>query len=217
MKDDRLGKRKSRNQGGNLREYEMGYYLIITDTDQTERCYFQGIKELLPISLKNKIEIQIVKTKTRSLVECAKEYMAYSAQLKEVWIVFDRDKVPNFDTIINEAKDNGINVGWSNPCFEIWLFAYFGKMSTGMDSVQCCHKFSEEFKRRIRQEYSKNDSNMYKKLVKFGDEISAIKKANQTLEKYKRDSVELPSEMNPGTTIYLLVEKIQEKIEHCAE
>ena len=26
-----------------------------------------------------------------------------------------------FDEIIKEAEDKGIQVGWSNPCFEIWI------------------------------------------------------------------------------------------------
>lgn len=213
MKSERIGKRKLRNPRGNLREYELGYYLIITDTDKTEECYFKGIKELLPSPLKNKIEVQVVKTKTKSLVECAKEHMAYSAQLKEVWIVFDRDKVTDFDDIIKEAEDNGIEVGWSNPCFEIWLFTYFGKMPTCMDSVQCCNRFSEEFSKQVGQEYNKNDSGIYKKIVTYGDEVLAIKRARQTHKKYIRDGEQLPSEMNPCTTVYLLVENMRKKIE----
>ena len=35
------------------------------------------------------------------------------------WIVFDRDQVQGFDEIIAKAEREGIQVGWSNPCFEI--------------------------------------------------------------------------------------------------
>ena len=54
------------------------------------------------------------------------------------WIVFDRDQVIGFDEIISEAEKKGIQVGWSNPCFEIWMYAYFGAMPAIQDSWTCC-------------------------------------------------------------------------------
>ena len=40
---------------------------------------------------------------------------------KETWIVFDRDRVPDFDKLIQKANYRGISVAWSNPCIEIWF------------------------------------------------------------------------------------------------
>ncbi len=55
-------------------------------------------------------------------------------------IVFDRDQVKDFDEIIRLAEKNDINAGWSNPCFEIWMFAYFGEMPTIKESYICCER-----------------------------------------------------------------------------
>ena len=63
---------------------------------------------------------------------------AYEAQYRIPWIVFDRDQVIGFDEIISEAEKKGIQVGWSNPCFEIWMYAYCGAMPAIQDSWTCC-------------------------------------------------------------------------------
>ena len=45
---------------------------------------------------------------------------AFEAQ-DEVWAVFDRDEHPNFDAAVDLCERNGIHIGLSNPCFELWL------------------------------------------------------------------------------------------------
>lgn len=40
-KGDRTGNRKTREQRKKLKVPELGYYLIITDTEGTERCFLQ--------------------------------------------------------------------------------------------------------------------------------------------------------------------------------
>ena len=39
----------------------------------------------------------------------------------EVWAVFDRDQHPNFDAAVRICEQNGVHIGLSNPCFELWL------------------------------------------------------------------------------------------------
>ena len=72
--------------------------------------------------------IKVVETKTQNMIQRCMELTAYEAQYRIPWIVFDRDEVVDFDKIIRDAKKAGIHVGWSNPCFEIWMYTYFGSM-----------------------------------------------------------------------------------------
>lgn len=46
----------------------MGYYLIVTDTEATERCFFIGLHQALPEDVRNKLVIKVVETKTRTLM-----------------------------------------------------------------------------------------------------------------------------------------------------
>ena len=133
---DRTGNRKTREQQRqNIRRIpKMGYYLVITDTEATERCFFNGLHDSLPDDIKKNIVIKVVETRTQNMIQKCCELTAYEAQYRIPWIVFDRDQVHNFDQIIADAQKVGIHVGWSNPCFEIWMFAYFGNMPAIQES-----------------------------------------------------------------------------------
>ena len=142
-KKDRTGNRKTREQRKQFKVPELGYYLIVTDTEATERCFFTGLHQALPEDVRNKLVIKVVETKTRTMIDKCLELTAYDAQYRIPWIVFDRDQVQWFDEIIKEAEDKGIQVGWSNPCFEIWMYAYFGSMPAIRDSWTCCSDFGQ--------------------------------------------------------------------------
>ena len=102
-KKDRTGNRKSREQRKQFKVPELGYYLIVTDTEATERCYFTGLHQALPEDVRNKLVIKVVETKTRTMIDKCLELTAYDAQYRIPWIVFDRDQVQGFDEIIAEA------------------------------------------------------------------------------------------------------------------
>ena len=208
---DRTGNRKSREQNRKTKVPELGYYLIVTDTQGTERCFFNGLHGELPPDVKNKIVIKVVETKTRTMIDKCIELTAYDAQYRIPWIVFDRDQVQGFDAIIKEAENKGIKVGWSNPCFEIWIYAYFGSMPAIQDSWTCCSEFGRVYENKTGQKYSKADEQMYGRICKNGDEQKAIQIAHQKLEQCKREGKANPSEMCPGTTVYELVGEIKNR------
>ena len=207
-KNDRIGKRVSRNFRKQVRKLELSYYLIVTDTEATERCYFTGLYQTLPKDIKDKIVIKVIETKTHNMIEKCLEMTAYEPQYRIPWIIFDRDQIPQFDDIINEAKKKEIQVGWSNPCFEIWMYTYFGLMPTQPSSWTCCSNFGKEFWNRTGYKYSKSDIKLYEKLYKYGDEKNGVKIARQKLSQLEKENLK-PSEMNPCTTVHLLVEDIK--------
>lgn len=207
---DRNGKRKSR-EAFRRRVPDLGCYFIVTDTEETEANYMYGLRDSLPKELQGRIVIKVSKAKTQELVEACKEQAALELQYGQPWIVFDRDRVMNFDEIIEQAKREGVNVGWSNPCIEIWFDAYFGKMHSYNDSVICCRKFGETFDQKTGQEYHKDDPQIYALLNHFGDEEKAIQIAETRLQGYLKDGIRKPSEMCPCTTVHRLVDEIQQK------
>ncbi len=159
----RAGKRKNRNNLAGTRVPELGYYLIVTDTEETEKI---------------------------TLMDCV---------------------VKEFDEIIRIAEKNNINTGWSNPCFEIWMYSYFGEMPAIQESYTCCDQFARKFKNITGKKYLKNDRNIYQKLVQYGDEEKAFKVAKQCYKKCIEDGKRKPSDMWPASMVHLLVEEILEK------
>ena len=211
-KKDRTGNRKTRDQRKQFKTPELGYYLIVTDTEATERCFFTGLHQAMPEDVRNKLVIKVIETKTRTMIDKCMELMAYDAQYRMPWIVFDRDQVQGFDDIIAEAVNKGIQVGWSNPCFEIWMYAYFGSMPAIQDSWTCCSDFGRVYENKTGQKYSKADKQMYGKLSKACDEEKAIQIAQYKLEQCIREGKTKPSEMCPCTTVHELVGEIKGKV-----
>lgn len=209
---ERNGNRKVRGQLFKRRIPELGYYFIVTDTKETEQNYMFGLRDSIPPDLQGKLVIKVIKTKTRSLVEEALNLASLSPQYGEIWIIIDRDQVPNFDEIISEAIAKGINVGWTNPCIEEWFSAYFGAMPTYANSVSCCNGFEQIFERNAHQKYVKSDSAIYEKMNRFGNEEKAIRIATQKMHDHMIQGKYKPSEQIPGTTVHLLVDEIKSKI-----
>ena len=71
--DRRAGKRKDRNQRVGTRVPELGYYLIVTDTKETEKNYFDGLRDSIPTELKDRLVIKVEKARTADLVKRALE------------------------------------------------------------------------------------------------------------------------------------------------
>lgn len=90
---------------------ELGYYLIVTDTEETEKNYFEGLRDNIPVEMKDHLGIKVEKAKTVELVERAVELTDAESQYHIPWIVFDKDQVKDFDEIIRTAEKNSINTG----------------------------------------------------------------------------------------------------------
>lgn len=210
--DSRAGKRRDRNKRVGARVPELGYYLIVTDTEETEKNYFEGLRDSIPVELKDRLVIKVEKARTVELVKKALELTEQESQYRIPWIVFDRDRVKDFDEIIRIAERSGVGTGWSNPCFEIWMYAYFGEMPMIMESFTCCDRFAEKFEKATGQKYSKNDRDIYRKLVRYGDEERAIQVAERCYRRSVEDGKRNPSEMWPVSMVQRLVGEIKEKL-----
>ena len=207
----RTGERKPRGSNIPKRTYELGYYCVVTDTKETEKNYLYGLRESLPNNVQNKLNIQVVSTETKDLFEEASRLKNLNPQYSQTWIVFDRDRVTAFDAIIEQADADGIKVGWSNPCIEIWFHAYYGKMPVFQGgrafSKECWSSFKKIYKQKTGQEYEKADSRIYRQLKNTGDEAAAINLADQRF-KANDDGKKKPSEMDSTSTLFMLIEDI---------
>lgn len=212
-KCDRTGKRKIRELP--KRKFELGYYLVVTDTEATERYYFEGLHENLPRETREKLHIEVIpKIKTWDLVGKCQNLLSLDPQYRIGWIVFDRDEFSNFNDIIRQAESKGIHAGWSNPCFEIWLYSYFGETPEYNESTDCCKNFAEIYEKKSGCKYSKSDRNLYRTIKRIGNEKNAIKLSRQRYDSYRKRVKEIvqPSEMRSCSAVFQLVQEIREKV-----
>lgn len=211
-KADRIGKRKKR-EAAKKRVPDLGYYIVVTDAKATEQNYLYGLRDSLPKELQGRIVVKVSKADTSELVDSCIAQAALEPQYGEPWIVFDRDRVKNFDDIIRKANKERIRVGWSNPCIEIWFDAYFGAMHGYQESKQCWYRFAETYERKTGLEYDKAEKNIYEILNRYGNEKKAVEIAEKRLLGHKKSGLFKPSEMCPGTTLHHLVDEIKRKTE----
>ena len=185
-------------------------YVIVTNTQGTEKNYFDGLRENLPEKAKRYVVVTTYETHLKTMIHKCRTEVYKDHQFRQEWLVFDRDEVKDFDEIIEKAEGYHLHCAWSNPCFEIWLYAYYGKMPEFLNSQQCWKSFGKEFQKRTGIPYEKNDRWLYRHLMETGDEEKAIQLAIQKLNQCYREGREIPSEMHPCTKVYELVKDIKE-------
>lgn len=108
----------------------------------------------------------------------------------------------------------GYNIAWSNQAFEYWLYLHFYYSDSALHREQWNKKLDEVFKNYNlgNGTYQKNYKNIYNLVDSYDGVNIAIKNAkrrmaNFDLKKYK------PSEYNPGTMVYKLVEDLKKFID----
>lgn len=213
MKNSRNDLSKGRGSR-QTKKARLGGYLIVTDTNKTEANYFNSIWKSIQKSIQGE-DVGLIKVckeiKTEEMISKAKDLGSRSVQYSKVWLIFDRDYVPDFDTMIQEIEGADMHAGWSNPCFEIWLSAYFGEMIKENDPKRCTQNFENLLQKHCKiNRYDKADQRLRDKLVKYGSETKAIAFAkNRYTEVCGQYSK--PSKMIGSTTVYQLVEELLNK------
>ncbi len=181
--------------------------LIVCEGKKTEPNYFESLKAMLPPQVAEVIDIQGLGANTQSLVNAARglrdKRRDTDYPYDEVWVVFDRDSFdPDmFDNAIHSAKQAGMKVAWSNEAFEIWYLLHFEDRQTGM----CREAYQDRLSYHLKERYKKNESDMYSKLQKAGNEEHAHRRARQRQTEHAGIP---PHQANPCTTVNDLVKRL---------
>ncbi|MEG4075812.1 RloB family protein [Microcoleus sp. Pol14C2] len=173
--------------------------------EKTEPNYFRSF----PVDTKViNLEIRGEGRNTNSLVTKAielKNGLEYD-ETDRFWCVFDRDKNPknpndsqNFNSAITLARNNGIDVAYSNDAFELWYLLHFHFYNTGISRQD----YQNMLTKLLGHEYKKNSETIYEELK--DKQQDAIKHAKRLLQEYDRPN---PETDNPSTTVHLLVEEL---------
>ena len=174
--------------------------LIVCEGNKTEPNYF---KSFCITSAEVKVIGKGFNTKT--LVKYAKKQQAKASSEKlpyaQVWCVFDRDsfKKEHVNTAIQMAESSGFKVAFSNEAFELWYVLHYEYLNSGISRK----RYEEKITKYIGAKYKKNDPRMYDILL--SRQNKAISRAKKLL---KIHSTKNPADMNPSTTVHLLVEEL---------
>lgn len=215
---------KKRRAGRKQRKYayrppRANSFLIVTEGEKTEPLYFKGIKHLIEEKIGGTvnvvslplIDIQGKGCSTDALVKKTDEIVSEAKILyQNIWIVFDKDDFSDFDYAINEAVERGYKVAWSNESFEYWLYLHFNYSDSALTRHDWCTKLDEIFRQYNLGEgiYQKNYEDIYNLVDSYDGVNTAIKNAKRRMSDFDKETCR-PSEYNPGTTVYQLVEELK--------
>lgn len=182
--------------------------LVICEGTVTEAGYFRELRSLFRNPL---VEIEIDNTGgvPKTLVEKAAarkkaaereakrqrdEFLGYDM----VWCVFDVDEHPHLLDARQQARDNGIALAVSNPCFELWALLHFQNQTAYLER--------DEARRRLQEHVPGYDKALpFKRLHPMYSE--AVKRA-QNLDRLRKKAQDPGG--NPSTGVYQLTEIIRE-------
>ena len=119
----------------------------------------------------------------------------------QVWAVFDKDAHPRVDEAMNKAEAAGIGIGYSNPCFELWLVLHYKDCNRPVHR----HEIQAELC-KLMPDYDPKRS----KSVAFDSIKDAVELANSRGRTLEHNRVaEGNSRGNPSTTVFKLTSQIR--------
>lgn len=210
--NNRKGRKHKRSEG--IKEVQPGNYLIVTEGTETEVNYFKNIKRIIESLFSNSIIVEKIELDVHGTARSTKVLVNEAIKKRslktysDVWVVFDKDDNKDFDEAIALAIEKGLNVAWSNECFELWLLLHFQDLKAAIGRNDYYSKLANHFKdKNINNgKYNKNINNIFDITSPYVD--IAIKRSNSLLQDHKCNKIFSPDKMSPGTTVQNLVEEL---------
>ena len=202
-------------------------FLILCEGEKTEQNYFEGFQKIARANKTAYITIKGLGAVGITVVTIAKQLKEQGNYGDdEVWCVFDRDlkyennNQQNFNAAIRLAIENQLNLAVSNDAFELWFLLHYEYYQSETHRSE----YEKMLSIRLGEKYEKNSETMYEKLK--DKESNAINFAKKLwLNHCNLHGIDDPNpdkltvkqriiihNINPSTTVYQLVEKLNEVI-----
>ncbi len=170
-------------------------FLIVCEGEQTEPNYFRRFRA-------NAV-IRVVGTgrAPQGVLETARQEKE-KEDFDEVWLVFDKDEIDAeaFNRVIQQAKNLGFHVAYSNPAFELWYLLHFVYQNTALTRRDC----QQRLKQHLGRPYRKNDPTLYDALLPYQE--TALRHAQRLESTYAPPRN--PAQENPSTMVHHLVQAL---------
>ncbi len=189
-------------------------FILFCEGKNTEPAYFDAIKRAYRgtlISIEAVGDLGVPRTIAEKAVEHARELgIARRRRRKidsfeendQVWAVFDRDEHPHFDEAVALCERGGVNVGRSNPCFELWLILH----ETDHDREENRHKM-QKILESLRPEYDRDSG----KTPDCDEMFARVEDAEERGERQLQNREQGCNPYgNPSTTVGRLTRAIRE-------
>lgn len=192
-------------------------WLIVCEGEKTEPNYLNSLFDYANSKSGRKIKTKIIGEgrNTESLVSSVDEFFSYIDDLKrktkilygKTFVVFDRDSFTKkqFNDAIYTAARKGYIPIWSNECIELWFLLHFNLLESNITRDEYYKRLSDIFGAK----YNKSDDHF----AMLNTEVN-LKNAmrNSKLLFCRSESINSPADRAPCTTVFQLVEEIENYI-----
>lgn len=177
-------------------------FLIVCEGERTEPEYFSKF----PIPRNCVVDVRGAGANTMSLIRKTVQLRDDARDMDgmvydQVWCVFDRDSFPpgNFNAAFEVARQNNIEIAYSNEAFELWFILHFQYLDTGLSRDDYIKLLSKN----LGHPYNKKSDTTYDELL--SRQATAIKNAKNLYSQYAPHN---PEKDKPSTTVHILVERL---------
>lgn len=174
---------------------------------RTERSYLRGLQAWLRDPLLH-IHVELAGADPCSLVQ---EAATRASELRraarrdasqrddQVWAVFDRDQHARFHDACAQARDTGVRLAVTSPCFELWLLLHFQDWTapgrTGDELARALRVHVPDFDKHVDFMKHYADKQRIEAAIRRAERLEELARENQT-------------DRNPTSTMYELVRAI---------
>ncbi len=210
-----MAKSRQGRRGGSLRR-QVGLrspkrtFLVFCEGEKTEPAYLKALKREPAARDVASVDIRVDEGTSGAvpltLVEAAAKARARSlgqdGEVDEVWCVFDVEwprNHPNLKRAVALARESGVRVAVSNPCFELWLALHFDDQTAWLDTdaaTRLCRTLDGTAGKGL-------DGEAY--MLRRAD---AARRARALDERHRRNGTEFPRD-NPSSGMYRFLEAIE--------
>lgn len=202
-----------------FKEEHLGRIIIYCE-GQTEKQYFEYFASIIKKSKFDDIQVvienasgnasRVYKYAQWHLEEEAnnRKYMNYKK-----YLVFDCDAPEHVQEIIQQASESceQFVMLLSNAMFEVWLLMHFERVTLPLRKGELMSRLSTH----LHHEYNKASAGVVREILSNGDVNLAIENATAICGEYENSGKHVTQnifEMNPYTTVHLLVEQFVGRI-----
>ncbi|MCY3952410.1 MAG: RloB family protein [bacterium] len=211
-----MAKSRQGGRGGSLRR-QVGVrtpkrtFLVFCEGEKTEPAYLKALKREPAVRDVASVDIRVDEG-TRgavplTLVEVAAKararFSGEDGEVDEVWCVFDVEwprNHPNLKRALDLARERGVRVAVSNPCFELWLALHFEDQNAWLDTAAAI--------RRCRTLDGASGKDL-DGVTYMSHRADAARRARALDERHRRDGTDFPRD-NPSSGMYRFLDAIED-------
>jgi len=184
--------------------------LIFCEGERTEPEYLNALKRQPAIHDVAAVDLRVEtghggsvpKTLVSMAIEARRRAVDEEGEIDEFWCVFDVEwptNHPDLKDAVERARQGGIELAISNPCFELWLILHFQDHARWSDN--------DEARRRRRQLDGSSDKGLdaAKYMPLFAD---AARRAGELDERHRQNGTAFPDD-NPSSGMHRLIAAVE--------